>query len=120
MVNVSQQLGVSIATALLSALAASAATDFLTIAGPAPRWCAGTPSTLRHRALVGHGVFTVDALVGGSLLRSDVRPEMTHGGAPEPAPARTSAAHLPAGSTGKRSAPDGSAGGRPSRGAPRA
>jgi hypothetical protein len=40
MVNVSQQVGVSIATALLSALAASAATDFLTIAGPAPRWCA--------------------------------------------------------------------------------
>jgi hypothetical protein len=120
MVNVSQQVGVSIATALLSALAASAATDFLTIAGPAPSWCARTPSTLRHRALVGHGVFTVDALVCGSLLRSDVRPEMTHGGAPEPAPARTSAAHLPAGSTGERSAPDGSAGGRPSRGAPRA
>jgi hypothetical protein len=41
MVNVSQQVGVSIATALLSALAASAATDFLTIAGPAPRWSAG-------------------------------------------------------------------------------
>ena len=34
------------------------------------------------------GIFALGGLLCGSLLRSDARPEMSHG-APEPAPART-------------------------------
>jgi EmrB/QacA subfamily drug resistance transporter len=86
MVNTSQQVGGSIGTALLSTLAVSATTEFLTDRGPAPE-------VLRRAAVEGYvtafwwaaGIFAVGALVCGSLLRSDVRPEMGHGG-PEPAP----------------------------------
>jgi EmrB/QacA subfamily drug resistance transporter len=89
MVNTSQQIGGSIGTALLSTLAASAVTDFVTDRGPAPE-------VLRQAAVEGYTtafwwaavIFAVGALVCGSLLRSDVRPEMAHGGAPEPEPAR--------------------------------
>ncbi|HEX5617880.1 MAG TPA: MFS transporter [Solirubrobacteraceae bacterium] len=90
MVNTSQQIGGSIGTALLSTLAVSATTDFVTDQGPAPE-------VLRQAAVHGYttafwwaaGIFAVGALVCGSLLRSDVRPEISHAGAPEPAPART-------------------------------
>lgn len=87
MVNTSQQIGGSIGTALLSTLAVSATTDFLTDRGPAPE-------VLRQAAVEGYvtafwwaaGIFAVGALVCGSLLRSDVRPAMAHGAA-EPAAA---------------------------------
>jgi H+/Cl- antiporter ClcA len=89
MVNTSQQVGGSIGTALLSTLAVSATTDFLTDHGTAPE-------VLRQAAVEGYttafwwaaGIFALGALVCGSLLRSEVRPEMTHGGAPESAPAQ--------------------------------
>jgi hypothetical protein len=85
LVNTSQQIGGSIGTALLSTLAASAATDFVTDRGPAPE-------VLRQAAVQGYttafwwaaGIFLLGALVCGSLLRSEVRPEMSHA-APEPA-----------------------------------
>jgi EmrB/QacA subfamily drug resistance transporter len=85
MVNTSQQVGGSIGTALLSTLAVSATTDFLTDRGPAPE-------VLRQAAVEGYvtafwwaaGIFAVGALVCGSLLRSDVRPTPAHG-VPEPA-----------------------------------
>jgi EmrB/QacA subfamily drug resistance transporter len=88
MVNTSQQVGGSIGTALLSTLAVSATTDFLVDRGPAPE-------VLRQAAVEGYvmafwwaaGIFALGALICGSLLRSDVRPEMGHG-APEPAPAQ--------------------------------
>jgi EmrB/QacA subfamily drug resistance transporter len=87
MVNSSQQVGGAIGTAMLSTLAASATTDYLTDRGPAPE-------VLREAAVEGYitafwwaaAIFAVGALVCGSLLRSGVRPEMTHGG-PEPEPA---------------------------------
>jgi EmrB/QacA subfamily drug resistance transporter len=64
MVNTSQQIGGSIGTALLSTLAASAATpvDGYTTAFA---WAAG--------------ILTVGAVVCGSLLRSSTRPEAAHG-----------------------------------------
>jgi EmrB/QacA subfamily drug resistance transporter len=85
MVNTSQQIGGSIGTALLSTLAATAASDFLVQRGPAPE-------LLRQAAVEGYvtafwwaaGIFAVGALVCGSLLRSDARPAAVHG-APEPA-----------------------------------
>jgi len=88
MVNVSQQVGGSIGTALLSTLAASAATDFVTGHGAAPE-------VLRQAAVEGYttafwwaaGIFAIGALVCGSLLRPGARPELTH--AAEPAPARS-------------------------------
>jgi EmrB/QacA subfamily drug resistance transporter len=88
MVNTSQQVGGSIGTALLSTLAVSATTDFLAGHGPAPE-------VMRQAAVEGYvtafwwaaAIFALGALVSGSLLRSDARPEMTHGPAPEPAPA---------------------------------
>jgi EmrB/QacA subfamily drug resistance transporter len=88
MVNTSQQIGGSIGTALLSTLAVSAATDFVAGHGPGPE-------TLRQAAVQGYvtafwwaaAIFVVGALVSGSLLGADARPEMTHGPAPEPAPA---------------------------------
>jgi EmrB/QacA subfamily drug resistance transporter len=88
MVNTSQQVGGSIGTALLSTLAVSATTDFLMDRGPAPEM-------LRQAAVEGYvtafwwaaGIFAVAALVCGSLLRSDVRPEMAQATA-EPAPAQ--------------------------------
>jgi EmrB/QacA subfamily drug resistance transporter len=90
MVNTSQQIGGSIGTALLSTLAVSAATDFVTDRGPAPE-------VLREAAVHGYttafwwaaAIFAAGALVCASLLRSDVRPEMSHGDAPEPAPAHS-------------------------------
>jgi EmrB/QacA subfamily drug resistance transporter len=85
MVNTSQQVGGSIGTALLSTLAVSATTDFLTARGPAPE-------VLRQAAVEGYvtafwwaaGIFAVGALLCGSLLRSGVRPAPAHGAA-EPA-----------------------------------
>jgi EmrB/QacA subfamily drug resistance transporter len=87
MVNTSQQVGGSIGTALLSTLAVSATSGFLADHGTAP-------GVLRQAAVEGYttafwwaaGIFALGALVCGSLLRSDARPEMTHGPA-EPAPA---------------------------------
>jgi EmrB/QacA subfamily drug resistance transporter len=84
MVNTSQQVGGSIGTALLSTLAASATTDFLTAHGPAPE-------ALRQAAVEGYvtafwwaaAIFAAGALVCGSLLRSGVRHAQAH--APEPA-----------------------------------
>jgi EmrB/QacA subfamily drug resistance transporter len=88
MVNTSQQVGGSIGTALLSTLAASAATDFVTAHGPAPE-------VLRRAAIEGYtsafwwaaGIFVAGALVCGSLLRPETRPAPTHG--PEPMAARS-------------------------------
>jgi EmrB/QacA subfamily drug resistance transporter len=88
MVNVSQQVGGSIGTALLSTLAASAATDFVTGHGAAPE-------VLRQAAVDGYatafwwaaGIFAIGALVCGSLLRPGARRELSRGA--EPAPART-------------------------------
>jgi EmrB/QacA subfamily drug resistance transporter len=87
MVNTSQQVGGSIGTALLSTLAASAATDFVADRGPAPE-------VLRQAAVEGYvtafwwaaGIFAVGALVCGSLLRSGIRHTPAHGAA-EPAAA---------------------------------
>ena len=90
MVNASQQVGGSIGTALLSTLAVSATSDFLADRGPGPE-------ALQQAAVQGYvtafwwaaGIFALGAVVCGALLRSDVRPEMTHGGPePQPAPAR--------------------------------
>ena len=90
MVNTSQQIGGAIGTALLSTLAASAATDYLSGRVPGPE--------LLHQAAVdgyttaflwAAGIFAIGALVCGSLLRPGARPEMTHAGPElEPAPAR--------------------------------
>jgi MFS family permease len=88
MVNASQQVGGSIGTALLSTVAASAATDFLTDRAPGPE-------VLRQAAVEGYttafwwaaGIFALGAVICGALLRSDVRPEMAHGRA-EPTPAQ--------------------------------
>jgi len=87
MVNTSQQIGGSIGTALLSTLAVSATTGFVTDHGPAPE-------VLRQAAVEGYttafwwaaGIFAIGALVCGSLLRSGARPELAHA-APEPAAA---------------------------------
>jgi hypothetical protein len=85
MVNTSQQVGGSIGAALLSTLAVSATTDFLTDRGP-------TTEVLRQAAVEGYvtafwwaaAIFALGALVCGSLLRPGVRPAPAHG-APEPA-----------------------------------
>jgi EmrB/QacA subfamily drug resistance transporter len=82
MVNTSQQVGGSIGTALLSTLAVSATTAFLTDHGSAP-------AVLRQAAVEGYvtafwwaaAIFAVGALVCGSLLRSDARPAPIHGAA---------------------------------------
>ena len=71
MVNTSQQVGGSIGTALLSTLAASAATEFVLDRGPGP-------DVLRQAAVEGYttafwwaaGIFALGAVVCGSLLRS--------------------------------------------------
>jgi EmrB/QacA subfamily drug resistance transporter len=87
MVNTSQQVGGAVGTALLSTLAVSATTGFMTDRGAGPE--------LLHRAAVegyvtafwwAAGILAVGALVCGSLLRSGVRPELPHAPA-EPAPA---------------------------------
>jgi hypothetical protein len=83
MVNTSQQVGGSIGTALLSTLAVSAASDFLADRGPAPE-------LLGQAAVEGYvtafwwaaAIFAAGALVCGTLLRSDARPALGHGGAP--------------------------------------
>ena len=87
MVNTSQQVGGSIGTALLSTLAVSAATEFVTDRGAAPE-------VLRQAAVEGYttafwwaaGIFALGALVCGSLLRSGARPELAHGAEPAAAP----------------------------------
>jgi EmrB/QacA subfamily drug resistance transporter len=87
MVNVSQQIGGSIGTALLSTLAVSAATDYITAHGAAPE-------LLRQGAVEGYttafwwaaGIFAIGALICGSLLRPGPRPELAHTAA-EPVPA---------------------------------
>src|SRR4051794_5824763 len=83
MVNTSQQIGGSIGTALLSTLALSATTDF--VAGQR-----AAPQLLGEAAVHGYttafwwaaGIFAVGALVCGSLLRADARPQLSHGAAP--------------------------------------
>jgi EmrB/QacA subfamily drug resistance transporter len=83
MVNTSQQIGGSIGTALLSTLAVSAATDFITDRGPAPE-------VLRQAAVEGYttafwwaaAIFVLGAVVTGSLLRSGARPELAPGAEP--------------------------------------
>ena len=86
MVNTSQQIGGSIGTALLSTLAVSATSEYLTGRTPAPE-------ALAQGAVEGYvtafwwaaGIFALGALVCGALLRSQARPEMTAGPqAPEP------------------------------------
>jgi sugar phosphate permease len=85
MVNTSQQIGGAIGTALLSTLAASAATDYLSGRVPGPE-------VLQQAAVDGYttafwwaaAIFAVGALVCGSLLRPGVRAAPAHG-APEPA-----------------------------------
>jgi EmrB/QacA subfamily drug resistance transporter len=87
MVNTSQQTGGSIGAALLSTLAASAATDFVMKSGSAP-------DVLREAAVHGYttafwwaaGIFAIGALVCGSLLRPGARPELAHGAEPAAAP----------------------------------
>jgi EmrB/QacA subfamily drug resistance transporter len=89
MVNTSQQVGGSIGTALLSSVAVSATTDFLTANGPGAE-------VGRQAAVEGYvtafwwaaGLFTIGALVCGGLLRSDTRPVMAHVPEPEPATAQ--------------------------------
>jgi EmrB/QacA subfamily drug resistance transporter len=88
MVNVSQQIGGSIGTALLSTMAASAATSFVTDHG-------ASVAVLHQAAVEGYtaafwwaaGIYAVGAVVCGSLLRSGARPELAHGAEPAPAPA---------------------------------
>jgi sugar phosphate permease len=83
MVNTSQQIGGSIGTALLSTLAISATTDFVTDRG-------ATPELLREAAVHGYttafwwaaAIFAVGALVCGSLLRADAPAHLGHGAAP--------------------------------------
>ncbi len=83
MVNTSQQIGGSIGTALLSTLAASAATDYLSGRVPGPE-------VLQQAAVDGYttafwwaaAIFAIGALVCGSLLRPGARPEPLE---PEPA-----------------------------------
>jgi EmrB/QacA subfamily drug resistance transporter len=87
MVNVSQQIGGSIGTALLSTLAASASSDFIAAHGAAP-------ALLREAAVEGYttafwwaaGILAIGAMVCGTLLRSGARPELAHAAEPAPAP----------------------------------
>jgi EmrB/QacA subfamily drug resistance transporter len=84
MVSTSQQIGGSIGTALLSTLAATAASGFVTDHGAAP-------DVLRRAAVEGYvtgfrwaaAIFALGAVVTGSLLRPGVRPAAEHG-VPEP------------------------------------
>jgi hypothetical protein len=87
MVSTSQQVGGSVGTALLSTLAASAASAYVTDHGAAP-------VVLRHAAVTGYSaafwwaaaIFAVGAVATAGLLRSGARPVAAHGG-PEPAAA---------------------------------
>jgi hypothetical protein len=84
MVSTSQQIGGSIGTALLSTMAASAATGYLAHHGPAA-------GALGRAAVEGYvtafwwaaAIFALGAVVTASLLRSGIRPATGHG-APEP------------------------------------
>jgi EmrB/QacA subfamily drug resistance transporter len=88
MVNTSQQVGGSIGAALLSTLAASAATHYVAAQGAAP-------AVVRQAAIEGYttafwwaaGIFMAGAIVCGALLRPGTRPAAAHG--PEPAPAHS-------------------------------
>jgi EmrB/QacA subfamily drug resistance transporter len=83
MVNTSQQVGGSIGTALLSTLAVSAATDYLSSRAPGPE-------VLQQAAVDGYvtafwwaaGIFVLGAVVTGILLRSGARPEVAHDAEP--------------------------------------
>jgi EmrB/QacA subfamily drug resistance transporter len=79
MVNTSQQVGGSIGTALLSTLAVSATTDYLTTHGPGAQAAVEGYITAFWWAAA---IFAVGALVTGALLRSDAR--VAAHGAPEP------------------------------------
>jgi MFS family permease len=80
MVSTSQQIGGSVATALLSTLAASAATGYVSEHGPAAE-------TLRRAAVEGYvtafwwaaAIFALGAVITGGLLRSGLRPATEHG-----------------------------------------
>jgi EmrB/QacA subfamily drug resistance transporter len=86
MVSTSQQVGGSVGTALLSTLAASAATGFVTDHGAAP-------DVLRQAAVEGYAtafwwaaaIFAAGAIACAGLLRSETRPATAHGAA-EPIP----------------------------------
>ena len=82
MVNTSQQIGGSIGTALLSTVAASAATDYVVANGPGPAAAVEGYITAFWWAAA---IFAVGALVTGALLRSGVR--IPAHAAPEPAAA---------------------------------
>ena len=79
MVNTSQQVGGSLGTALLSTLAVSATTGFMTDHGAAPE-------LMRQAAVEGYttafwwaaGIFALGAVVCGTLLRSNTRPAPAH------------------------------------------
>lgn len=85
MVSTSQQVGGSIGTALLSTLAASAVTSYVSDHGQ-------RPDVLAQAAVEGYvtafwwaaGVFAVGALICGALLRSNTRAEVSHGPAAAP------------------------------------
>jgi len=79
MVNTSQQVGGSIGTALLSTLAVSATTDYISVNGPGAQAAVEGYVTAFWWAAA---IFAVGAIVTGALLRSDVRP--AGHGAPEP------------------------------------
>jgi EmrB/QacA subfamily drug resistance transporter len=84
MVSTCQQIGGSIGTALLSTLAATAASSYVTDHGAGP-------DVLRRAAVEGYvtgfwwaaAIFGLGAVVTASLLRSGVRPVAGHG-APDP------------------------------------
>ncbi len=79
MVNTSQQIGGSIGTALLSTLAASAATEFVTAHGPAHDvLCQAVVEGYTTAFWWAAGIFAIGALVCGSLLRPGARPELAH------------------------------------------
>lgn len=95
LVNTSQQVGGSIGIALLSTVAASATTDFVTEGGPGP-------GLLREAAVEGYvtafwwaaAIFALGALVCGSLLRPRARPA-TVPAEPERGPGRLMPAEAP-------------------------
>ena len=83
MVNTMQQVGGSIGTALLSTLAASATTAALV--GQAQSQAAVSAAAVHGYTTAfwwAAAIFAVGALVCGSLLRADARPQLSHGAAP--------------------------------------
>jgi sugar phosphate permease len=79
MVSTSQQVGGSIATALLSTLAVSATTDYIVANGPSAQAAVEGYTTAFWWAAA---IFAVGAIVTGALLRSGVKVPVH--GAPEP------------------------------------